>query len=597
MDKASVAMSQSQDLPAKKPAPTPKLSQVEGVKQASALLRGSIAETLNSDLVKFTEDEYNLLKFHGTYQGYDRDSATELKQQKAEKKWEFMVRARIPAGRLTSRQYLDLDALADRRANHTIRITTRQAIQFHGVVKSDLKGTIADINATMITTLGACGDVVRNVTAMPAPVRSPVTERLAADAKRISDHLLPHTRAYHEIWLDGEQVLGEPEIEPIYGTTYLPRKFKIGLGVPEDNSVDVLTNDLGIVALYEGDTLVGYNFAVGGGLGMTHNKPKTYPRLASFVAFVEPDDLIKAVEAVVVVQRDHGDRTNRRHARLKYTIDERGLPWFKSEMERVLGRTLEDPRPMPPFQVADHLGWHEQGDGLWYLGLAIPSGRVQDTDTVKLRTALREVATRFQPALVLMPTQDLILADIREEDRAGIERTLRDHGVQFAEELLPVHRWSLACPALPTCGLALTEAERIRTPMIDRIAEVMARYGLAQERLSIRITGCPNGCARPYAGDIGLVGRMPGHFALYVGGDFECTRLNWKLLDRVPEDDVPETLAPLFAEFAAQRDRGGDRGEGFGDFLNRLGVERVTALVKPDGADAGGNAGDLVEAD
>ncbi|EWY42570.1 sulfite reductase [Skermanella stibiiresistens SB22] len=586
-------MSQSPELPKAKVPAAPKLAHVEDVKQESALLRGSIAETLNSDLVKFTEDEYNLLKFHGTYQGYDRDSATELKQAKAEKKWEFMVRARIPAGRLTAQQYLDLDDLAGRRANHTLRITTRQAIQFHGVVKSDLKGAIADINQTMITTLGACGDVVRNVTSLPAPVRSPINERLAADAKRISDHLLPHTRAYHEIWLDGEKVLGEPEVEPIYGTTYLPRKFKIGLGVPEDNSVDVLTNDLGIVALFDGDTLTGYNLAVGGGLGMTHNKPKTYPRLASFVAFVEPDDLIKAVEAVVIVQRDHGDRTNRRHARLKYTIDDRGLPWFKSEMDRVFGRVLEDPRPMPPFQVADHLGWHEQGDGLWYLGLPVPSGRIQDTDTVKLRTALHDVVGRFQPALVLMPTQDLILADVKDADRAEIERTLRAAGVQFPEELLPVHRWSLACPALPTCGLALTEAERIRTPMIDSIAEVMARYGLAQERLSIRITGCPNGCARPYAGDIGLVGRMPGHFSLYVGGDFECTRLNWKLLDRVPEDDVPETLAPLFAEFAAQR----DQGEGFGDFLNRLGLERATALVKPDAPVSQGDASALVEAD
>jgi sulfite reductase (ferredoxin) len=572
-------MSQSPSLPPTAKAAKP--SQVEGVKQASALLRGSIEETLNSDSVKFSEDEYNLLKFHGTYQGYDRDSATELKQQKAEKKWEFMVRARIPAGRLTTKQYLDLDDLAGRRANHTLRITTRQAIQFHGVIKGDLKATIAEINRTMITTLGACGDVVRNVTAQPAPVRSPVNERLAADARRISDHLLPHTRAYHEIWLDGEKLeTGETESEPLYGSTYLPRKFKIGLGTPEDNSVDVLTNDLGIVALFEGDRLTGYNFAVGGGLGMTHNKPATYPRLASFIAFVEPDDLIPAVEAVVAVQRDYGDRSNRRHARLKYTIDERGLDWFKREMERELGHTLEDPRPMPPFKVVDHLGWHPQGDGRWYLGLPVPSGRIQDTDTVTLRTGLREVVIRYQPALILTPTQDLILADIEDSDRDAIEAALRAHGVKLAEDLLPVHRWSLACPALPTCGLALTEAERIRTPMIDGIAEVMARYGLARERLSIRITGCPNGCARPYAGDIGLVGRMPGHFALYAGGDFEGTRLNWKLLDRVPEKDIPETLAPLFAEFAKSR----NTGEGFGDFLYRLGLERVTALVSKDAA-------------
>lgn len=569
-----------------------KLSHVEDVKLESRHLRGSLRETLASDAPKFSEDEYNLLKFHGTYQGYDRDSATDLKQQGAEKLWQFMVRARIPAGRLTPRQYLALDALADRRANGTLRVTTRQGIQFHGVLKGDLKGAIADINAAMLTTLAACGDVVRNVMASPVPLATPVHRRLWEDARLLSEKLLPVTRAYHELWLDGEeQDTGAeagaapgaaPEIEPLYGPTYLPRKFKIGIGIPEDNSVDILANDLGIAALFEGDELVGYNFAVGGSLGMTHNKAATYPRLASFVAFVEPGDLLAAAEAVIRVQRDHGDRANRKHARLKYLIDEKGLDWFKARLDEEMGKELEPPRPMPPFRVADHLGWHPQGDGLWYLGIPVASGRIQDAGEVRLRTALRNIAERWAPNIVLMPTQDVILHDITEEDRAGIEAHLREHGVPLAEDLAPVVRWSMACPALPTCGLALSEAERIHIPLMATIQAVMERHGLGREVLSVRITGCPNGCARPYAGDIGIVGRMPGHFALYVGGDFEGTRLNTKLLDRVPENRIAATLDPLFEAFAAER----RDGEGFGDFCHRLGLERLTELANGPLAEA-----------
>ncbi|HSK40672.1 MAG TPA: NADPH-dependent assimilatory sulfite reductase hemoprotein subunit [Arenibaculum sp.] len=553
-----------------------KPSHVESVKETSRHLRGTIQDTLASDAPKFSEDEYNLLKFHGSYQGYDRDSATERKKQGVDKEWQFMVRARIPAGKLTARQYLEMDALADRRANATVRVTTRQGIQFHGIVKDNLKGSIADINEALLTTLAACGDVVRNVTASPVPLKTAVHRRLLDDARLLSDELLPRTRAYHEIWLDGERVsTTEAEIEPLYGATYLPRKFKIGVGVPEDNSVDILTNDLGIVALFDGDDLVGYNFAVGGGFGMTHNKAQTYPRMASFVAFVEPDDLLAATQAVIAVQRDHGDRSNRKHARLKYTIDEHGLDWFKAELDRYMGKELEQPRAMPPFRVKDHMGWHEQGDGRWYLGLPIPSGRIQDTETVKLRTALRTLVERWQPEIILMPTQDILLHEIEEADIPEIEAHLRSHGVALASDVLPVLRWSMACPALPTCGLALTEAERVRDPMVESIAKVMARHGLEREVLSIRITGCPNGCARPYAGDIGLVGRMPGFYALYIGGDFEGTRLNFRLLDRVAEAKIPETLEPMFAAFA--RDR--QANEGFGDFCNRLGPDRLTELV------------------
>ncbi|HUN45342.1 MAG TPA: NADPH-dependent assimilatory sulfite reductase hemoprotein subunit [Stellaceae bacterium] len=543
-------------------------SEVEQVKEQSRALRGHLKESLADGATAFDDDGYSLLKFHGIYQGYDRDSATELKQRGEDKHYQLMVRARIPGGRLTAAQYLAFDALADRHANGTLRLTTRQSIQLHGVLKRDIKATIAAIDGALLTTLAACGDVVRTVTTVPAPIRDAVHERLAEDARRISRHMLPQSRAYHEIWLDGAPVAGEAE-ETLYGRTYLPRKFKIGIATPEDNSVDVFTNDLGIIALFEGERLQGYNFALGGGLGMTHNNPRTYPRLASLVAFVEPDDLVAAAEAVVKLHRDHGDRSNRRHARLKYIIAEQGEAWAKARLEEYLGKSLEAPRPMPAFRVQDHLGWHEQGDGRLYLGVPVPSGRIGGA----LKAALRDVVERFELDPVITPTQDVILGNVRPGHREAVESILRAGGADF--DLSPARRWSLACPALPTCGLALTEAERVQDPLVGGIEAVLARHGLADETLSIRITGCPNGCARPYAGDIGIVGRMPGFYALFVGGDFAGTRLNFLLLDRVAEDAVATTLEPLFALFAAER----AAGEGFGDFCHRAGKERLLAAL------------------
>jgi sulfite reductase (ferredoxin) len=552
------------------------VSKVEVLKGESRALRGRLAEGLADGRPAFDEDGYNLLKFHGVYQGYDRDSATERKQRGLDKLHQLMVRTRLPGGQLTAAQYLALDAIADRFGNGTLRITTRQTIQFHGVVKAALKETIASINEAMITTLGACGDIVRNVTTIAAPIRDAVHARLADDAKRLSRHLTPATRAYHEIWLDGAPV-GEAEDEPLYGATYLPRKFKIGLGIPEDNSVDVLINDLAIVAIYEDGALQGYNFALGGSLGMTHNKPKTFPRLATFVAFVEPGDLLAAAAAVVRLHREHGDRADRKHARLKYLIAVRGEEWAKAQLEAYLGKRLAYPRAMPRFGVVDHLGWHEQGDGLLYLGLPVASGRIADRPGAALRTALREIVGRFGCDPVLSPTQDILLSNIAPRDRSAIDAALRAHGVVAVSDLTQVRRWSLACPALPTCGLALTEAERIQTPLIDAIEERLARHDLLGERFSIRITGCPNGCARPYAGDVGLVGRMPGFFALYVGGDFAGTRLSFNLVDKLAENSVPDTLEILFALFAAAR----ETGEGFGDFCHRMGRDvLLTALAQ-----------------
>jgi len=545
-------------------------SKVEQVKLASRGLRGSLADEAGNGAPTFGNANAVLLKFHGIYQGYDRDSATELKQRGLGKQHQLMVRVRIPGGRLTATQYAALDDLAERYADGTLRLTTRQSIQFHGVLKRDSKAAVAAIDRALLTSLAACGDVVRTVTTVPAPIRDAVHARLEADARRLSAHLLPKSGAYHEVWLDGAAVAGEDD-ETLYGRTYLPRKFKIGIATPSDNSIDVLTNDLGIVALFEKGELVGYNFALGGGLGMTHNKPRTFPRLASLVAFVAPDDLLAAAEAVVRLHRDHGDRSDRRHARLKYVIAEHGEAWAKTRLEEYLGKPLDPPRPMPAFQVCDHLGWHEQGDGRLYLGVPVPSGRVAGA----LRRALREAIDRFGLDPIVSPSQDLILSNAAPRDRAAIESILRASGVALAQDLSPVRRWSLACPALPTCGLALTEAERVHDPLIGGIEAALARHGLEGERLSVRITGCPNGCARPYSGDIGIVGRMPGFYALFVGGDFEGTRLNFPLLDRVAESEVGETLEPLFALFA--RERAPD--EGFGDFCQRTGKDRLLAAL------------------
>ncbi|MBM3600576.1 MAG: NADPH-dependent assimilatory sulfite reductase hemoprotein subunit [Alphaproteobacteria bacterium] len=547
---------------------------VEQVKHGSHHLRGGIATSLAAADAGFAPGDQALIKFHGLYEGYDRDSATALKQRGEDKAHQFMARVRIPGGRLTAAQYLELDRLADLYGNATLRITTRQAIQFHGVLKIELKELLAGIDSVLLTTLAACGDVVRNVTTTPAPIADGVHRRLAEDARRLSSHFLPRTGAYREIWLDGEPVAAGPadgEEEPLYGANYLPRKFKIGLATPDDNSIDVLTNDLGIIALFEGGQLTGYNLALGGGLGMTHNKPKTYPRLATPIVFVGADGLIAAADAVVRLQRDHGDRADRKHARLKYLVDDKGPAWIKAQLESYLGHALEPARPMPRFRIVDHLGIHDQGDGKCYLGIPVPSGRVADSAAAQLRAGLNAVIRHYAPSIVLTPWQDIILADLDRDAAVAVEAALHARGVRLAGDMTPVERWSLACPALPTCGLALTEAERVRQPLMEQIADALAEAGIPDELLSVRITGCPNGCARPYAGDIGIVGRMPGFYALYVGGDFAGTRMNSQLLDKVAMGEIAVTLAPLFRLFAAER----IAEEGFGDFCHRVGLNRL----------------------
>ena len=554
-----------------------KRSAVELLKESSRRLRGTIGAELAAGGAEVSDAANNLLKFHGSYEQYDRDTATALKQQGLDKEYGFMVRVRMPGGRLTAAQYLALDALAGRHGNATLRVTTRQTIQFHGIVKGNLKAAIAAINDTLLTTQGACGDVVRNVTTSAAPYRDAPHARLEADARLLSTEFLPRSRAYHEIFLDEApgETAGEEE-EPLYGATYLPRKFKIGLALPQDNTIDVLSNDLGLIAIWEGRALRGYNVAIGGGMGMTHNRSDTYPRLASLVGSVGADDLRAVTEAVVRVQRDHGGRADRKRARLKYLVDEKGLPWMREAIGRALGRPLADTLPMPDFEVPDLQGWHAQGDGAWWLGVPLPSGRIADVGAVRLRTALREAVRRYGIDPVLTPQQDVLLTNIAQRVRGAVTRLLRAHGVTLAGDVTPLARWSLACVALPTCGQALTEAERVRAKLVVDIEAVLRRHGLERERISLRITGCPNGCARSYGGDIGLVGRVPGAYAVFVGGDFEGTRLSFKLLERVPQERVAAVLEPLLAAFALQR----LRGEGFGDFCHRLGLESALSLVE-----------------
>ncbi len=550
-----------------------KLTGAERLKAASHGLRGDIArEITGNPRGGISEASYNLLKFHGSYEQFNRDTATARKQAGHDKEWQFMVRVKAPGGFMTGEQYRSLDAITERYANHTLKITSRQGIQFHGTVIGDLKPEIAAINHALMTTYAACGDVSRNVMTTPAPRRDAIHRRLLEDAQMLSARLVPASRSYYEIFLDepADEMAPPPE-EPVYGPTYLPRKFKIGLVHSADNTVDVLANDLGFVAVFEADELLGYQFYVGGGQGMTHNKPRTFPRIATAAGFVGPHQLWQTSMAVIALQRDHGDRTDRRRARLKYVVEDRGLAWVQDQLRTAYGLEMEAPRELPPLQVPELLGWHEQGDGAWWLGVPIPSGRIEGA----LRVALHEAIERFGLDPVFTPQQDVLLSNVAASDRMELEALLRRHGVTFAEQMTPLSRWALACTALPFCGLALTEAERVRDPVVADVEAALARHGMAGERISLRMTGCPNGCVRPYSGDIGLVGRVPGEYAIFVGGDFEGTRLSFKLRERVKLNEIGATLEPLFAHWAAHR----EGGEGFGDFCTRTGLPALLELL------------------
>ncbi len=556
-------------------------SKNEALKARSDGLRGGIAAELAADTTHFDEDQIQLLKFHGTYQQEDRDARQTRKAAGAEKAYQMMVRSRIPGGVLTPEQYLAQDDIAERFANGTLRITTRQGFQLHGVLKGDLRPTIKAINASLLSTLAACGDVNRNVMACPAPITTRAQARVQEIAHDLAMHLAPRTSAYHEIWIDGEQVdtVEAPraeEVEPIYGPTYLPRKFKIAVAFPGDNCIDVYTQDVGLVAHLDGEELAGFTVLIGGGMGMTHGKSDTYPRAATPLCFAAPDEVIPVVETIVTIQRDYGDRQNRKHARMKYLVEERGIVWFRAETERRLGKLLCGPRPVAWHDVDDHLGWHAQTGGNLFLGLYVENGRVKDTEDVRMRTGLRAVVERFKPGVRLTAQQNILLTDIAPAQRGLVEAMLSAHGVATDPDAVGVRRHAMACPALPTCGLALSDAERALPALMTEIEADLTELGLDGERLSVRMTGCPNGCARPYMGDIGLVGKTKDVYNLYIGGDWENTRLNALYASSVRTGDLAATLRPLLTLW---RDERAD-GETFGDFCHQHGVEALREKVE-----------------
>ena len=553
------------------------LSKVEQVKNDSDYLAGKIASQLKNSDSYFEENEVQLLKFHGTYQQYNRDTATELKQKGLEKEFYFMIRTKIPAGLLTSKQYIELDDLTNKFSDPSLRITTRQTIQFHGVLKGNLKKIINTVSTMLLSTYGACGDVVRNVTTIAAPINDQIHNQLRQDALKISSHFLPSSTSYGQIWINGDkyEYSDKEQKEPIYGKLYLPRKFKIGITIPGDNSVDVLTNDIAIFLIFKNNKLLGYNIAIGGGLGMTHNKPETFPYLAKPLLFCNPSDLIQVLEQIVKIQRDYGDRKNRKHARLKYLVAEEGTKWFKRLIEYKLNKNFDNPLKLNNLKVVDHLGWHEQGDGKWYTGIFISSGRIIDNKNKKIKTGLRDIIKKFNPSITLSTDQNIILGNINEKDKNIIDQLLEQYSI-VKKKISKVDRWFLACPALPTCGLALSEAERVRDEIIRKVDEILLKHNLQDEKFSIRITGCPNGCARPYAGDIGIVGRAPNLYALFSGGDFEGTRLNKKILDKVSYQDLTKAIEQILLLFKDQR----KNKEPLGDFCNRIGAEAQFKKIK-----------------
>jgi sulfite reductase (ferredoxin) len=564
----------------------PKRSGAEVVKENSRALRGNIAEELQQDTPKFSDQNKSLLKFHGTYQQEDRDARKSRRAEGLGKHYMFMVRCKIPGGRVRPDQYLALDELAGRCANGTLRFTTRQGIQFHGVVKADLKTTIAGINDTLLTTLGACGDVERNVMACPAPHRHDgVHEELQATAARLAAHLAPRTRAYHEIWLNGKPVEIEcpngpasdgVEVEPLYAKTYLPRKFKTGLATPDDNCIDIYAQDLGLLAVVEYARIVGYNVLVGGGMGMTHGNANTFPYLGKPICYVPAGDVVHAAESVVKLFRDHGNRADRRRARIKYLVHDWGVERFREVLAEYLGGAPALPRPVEVGGHELHLGWHPQGGGKWYYGLSIENGRVKDEGALGLRSAMRAIVGRFHPELRLTPNQDVLLCDLAGGDLPALERMLEEHGVPRPEQRTPVRKLSMACPAIPTCGLAISEAERSLPGILDQLEVEMKKLGLENEQLSVRMTGCPNGCARPYQSDIGIVGRSGDKYVLYVGGHVRGHRLNFELKDLVPRGDIIRFIRPLLVYFKHER----RPGESFGDFCQRLGQEKVQSFLR-----------------
>ena len=545
---------------------------IEEIKRHSDHLRGYIALTLeNPELDGFYESDQALIKFHGFYQQKNRDKLPDGSAAGAS----FLIRGRIPGGRVSAEQYLAWDDLADLYGGGSLRLTTRQSVQLHGIVKDDLRPVLQAIHKMNLTTIGACGDVVRNVTQAVNPRGLADLDQLDAPASLLSDHFKFKTSAWAEIWL-GEKRIEAPgdEHEPLYGKTYLPRKFKFAITVEGDNGIDLYTNDMALVATVRNGAIQGYFVFAGGGMGMTHNKPETYPRLADLVGWIPADQLIACAEAVVGVHRDFSDRTNRKHARLKYVVQEQGLAWFKSEVEKRQGFAFIE-KVLPAWNTPNYLGWQERTDGTWALGVHILSGRITDSAKGKLKTALRNIVREFKPLVQFTADQDLILLGVKTENKSAVENFLNESGFTWKSESKLFDR-ALACVSLPTCPLALAEAERALPNLLQEIGAKLEQHGLINRAPVIRVTGCPNGCARPYSAEIGIAGQLPGKYAIFLGGSPNGDRIARLWTQKVPTEKIAETLEPLFALWKNE----GTIAESFGDYIQRIGMERIKTSME-----------------
>ena len=556
----------------------------EVLKQNDPTLAGNIAATMADPAAdRFSEDDQQFIKFHGIYQQDDRDL------RKTAKKFMMMIRGRIPGGVMTAAQWVVFDQLATDYGNNTLRLTTRQSIQFHGVLLSGLGALIKKINASLLSTLAACGDVNRNVTASPTPAYTKAREQVFADSVRVADALAPKTPAYHSIWIDGVQLKLDDPVnqnfeDPLYGRTYLPRKFKVGFVIPPVNDIDVFTNDLGFIAVVEGDRLVGYNLTVGGGMGRSHGNVQTFPRLADVIGFFTPDRLVDVAKAVLTIHRDFGDRTNRKHARLKYVVEERGTAWVYSEINRRTDGALSGVRRFEFTSMGDLYGWHRAVDGSLFLTLFVETGRIKDVPGHAQKTALRQVAEKFPHVeFRLSANQNVILANVPPADRPAITALLAQHGVKVDQQASVLHAASMACPSMPTCGLGLAESERMLPALLDRIEKLGGEIGLGGEEIVIRSTGCPNGCARPYMAEIAFVGKAPGRYQLWLGGNAAGTRLNQVFRETVKDGDIEAELRPVLTRWKNER----LPGERFGDFCSRIVLpEQIKAGAAGDAAPA-----------
>lgn len=547
-----------------------KLDEMERIKTDSDYLRGSIVEGLANRVTgAIAEEDTKLLKFHGSYMQDDRDIRDERRKQKLEPAYSFMIRVRAPGGASTAAQWIAMDDIANTYANNTIKLTTRQAFQFHGILKHNLKQTMKDINQSLLDTLAACGDVNRNVMCNPNPYQSDVHSEVNQIASDISRHLSPKTQAYHEIWLDGEKVLdtSDEEPEPLYGKTYLPRKFKIGIAVPPSNDIDVYSQDIGLIAILENDELIGFNITVGGGMGMKHGDTATYPQVGRLIGYFPKEEVVDVCEKILTVQRDYGNREVRTNARFKYTVDRLGVDWIKNEINNRLGWKLEEARPYHFDDNGDRYGWTE-GSGQWHYTLFVQNGRVKDTEEYKLKTALRNIAEIHTGDFRLTPNQNLVIANVSADKKPEIEKIIAEYGITDGENYTGLRRNSMACVAFPTCGLAMAESERYLPSLISKIENLLDEAGLNEEEITIRMTGCPNGCARPALAEIAFIGKGPGKYNMYLGGGFTGDRLNKIYKENIGEAEILESLKPILIQYAKER----NEGEHFGDFVVRAGI-------------------------